>query len=231
MLTGGGDESGAERMAAAVEEVAEPFALFVVHPAEPEPPDAVGPNFKVAEISAVFQGGRIEADEVAAGRSAAVDAFVVVGEVTAAVEDQFAAMHLGGERMVRGMPVHEIGGTGLDELVSDAAMESRHRADPVPAPVKRHDDDITLASPRTDVGDGGGQSDIARPQLVDSGFDQLRRTRVRHDLVDAATRHDIAGEKQFGAHAEHLWSRGTVPLRYGEKDPRKAGPWRKSCRR
>lgn len=197
MLAGGGDESGMERLAAAVEEVAEPFALFVVHPAEPEPPDAVGPNFKVAEISAVFQGGRIEADEVAAGR----------------------------------MPVHEIGGTGLDELVSDAAMESRHRADPIRAPVKRHDDDITLASPRTDVGDGGGQSDIARPQLVDSGFDQLRRTRVRHDLVDAATRHDIAGEKQFGAHAEHLWSRGTVPLRYGEKDPRKARPWRKSCRR
>ena len=77
MLTGGGDESGAERMATAVEEVAEPFALFVGHAAKPEPPDAVGQDFEVAETSVVFQGRGIEADKVAAGRSAVGDAFVV----------------------------------------------------------------------------------------------------------------------------------------------------------
>jgi hypothetical protein len=43
-------------------------------------------------------------------------------------------------------------------------------------------------------------------------------------LVDAATRHDIAGEKQFGAHAEHLWSRGAVRWCYGDKGPRKDRP-------
>ncbi len=46
---------------------------------------------------------------------------------------------------------------------------------------------------------------------------------VRHDLVDGASRHDVAGEEDLGMHAKHLLSRGAMRLRYGDKGPSKKG--------
>ena len=162
VLAGGREELGAEGLAAAVEEVAEPFAFFVGHAAETEAADAVREDFEVAEAPVVFQRGGVKTDEVAAGRTGVGDAFVVVDEVAAAVKDQLAAVHFGRERVVGGVSVDEVGAAAFDELAGHAAVDGGNGSDPVFAPVERDDNEVALLAAGPDVRHGGGQGRHSR---------------------------------------------------------------------
>src|SRR5262249_36396370 len=91
----------------------------------------------------------------------AADALVVVDAVTAAVQDEFAPVHLERARVVRRMPVDDVG-AAVDEQVGKVDLVRRHAVSPVRPPVNRDDHDITrlpgLMYPAADgVGGAAGQ--------------------------------------------------------------------------
>ena len=70
------------------------------------------------------------------------DPLVVVDQVTAAVQDQLAAIHLDRPRMVRRVSVHDVD-TAVDQPVGEADLIGVDVVAPVGSPVHRHHDDVT----------------------------------------------------------------------------------------
>jgi hypothetical protein len=62
------------------------------------------------------------------------DALVVIDQISTAVQDQFPTVDLDGPRMVRGMPMHQVG-TAVDQPVCEADVIGCDAVAPVAAPV------------------------------------------------------------------------------------------------
>ena len=122
MPLGSFGQPGAKGLAALVDEVGEPRPILAGKAAETEALEAEGKDLEVAQTAVLLQGDGIEADEVAAAGAGLEDPFVVVDQVAAAVEDEFALVDFGRERVVRGVTVDDIGGPGSDQIVGDAAV-------------------------------------------------------------------------------------------------------------
>src|SRR5207244_11826243 len=73
------------------------------------------------------------------------NAFVVIDEVTAAVQDQLSTPQLDAFRMMRRMAVHDVYARRVDQPVGEAAVLRRNAMSPIPAPMNRCDDHVAGA--------------------------------------------------------------------------------------
>ncbi len=84
--------------------------------------------------------------QVAAVAIVTLDAFVVIDEVAASVEDRFPLVDLDSLGVVRGMTVDDIDTGLIDQLVGEGSLVRRDFVTPVAPPVNgRHDDVVVLA--------------------------------------------------------------------------------------
>ena len=126
--------------------------------------------------------GEVHQREVAAETFLAPDAFVVVQEIAAAIEDELAAVDLDALDVMRRVAVHDVGAAVVDEPVGEGALFAGDIEAPVAAPVHRHHDDV--AGPPLPVAELG---DRPRPCAAETRSRKFTPARPRVAAQSAGT--------------------------------------------
>ena len=129
-VVGSGRNTRPEPAAGVLDGRAQPFGVGLGGSLESHLPHAQRNHLQRNQFTANRIGtGQIQQSEVGAERLVPADAFVVVDDVTAAVQDRFAAIYLDRPGMVRGVSVNDVD-AHVDQPVRERGLACCYRITP-----------------------------------------------------------------------------------------------------
>ncbi len=145
-------------------------------------PDPEGDHAQFGEASVrLVEPCDVEEAEVSSKGLVTTDAFVVVEQVPAAVQDKLAAVDLQADGMVAGVTVDDVHPGNIDQEVGEFAMRLGDMVAPVASPVQRGDHEVArLLYPFDFAGDMVDCAIGQVGQMVHAGVHRPRRPAGRH---------------------------------------------------